>query len=121
MAIEFLKGQPTSVPKVMHEEVMEKGILPVEDDGAPVSPTENKVVVEKKILLAPEDGNERAEMILEVIKGIVKRNNASDFAGGGHPGAKAVTAELGWRVDQKEVGQVWLKHRQSILNPEKVT
>lgn len=109
-AIEFKKGVPTGVPRIMHAEVMEKGILPVEgpEQGAAVADA-------PKPMLAPDDAQERNDAILEVIKQIVKRNNASDFTGGGHPSAVSVSAAVGWKVDQKEVKDVWVKHREALI------
>lgn len=116
-AIGFKKGVPQYVPAQMYNEVMEKGILPVED-GKPVDPEKNEVIKpEVKVLLAPEDGFERDAKILEVIEAIVKRNAPGDFAGGGHPAASAISAVLGWRVDQKAVKKVWEANRQQVLNP----
>lgn len=109
-AIEFKKGVPTYVPRVMHSECLEKGILPVEAGDL------DKVVEDPKgPKLAPEDGMERADQILEVIKAIVKRNVSTDFTGGGHPSAEAVSASVGWKVDQKEVKDVWVKNREKVL------
>ena len=118
-AIAFEKGVPMQIPPAMVGEVLEKGILPVDAQGKAVDPGENEVVVEtSKVVLAPEDGFERSQKILEVIKAIVARNDAKDFAGP-TPSAIAVTAALGWKVDQKEVRQVWEKNRQALLNKEK--
>ncbi len=119
-AIEFVKGEPTYVPPAIRELVMEKGILPVDGEGKPVDPAENEVVVTPpRILLAPDDGDELEAAVLVVIKAIVARNNADDFAGGGHPSARAVTASLGYKVDQKTVKKVWEANREAILNPSK--
>jgi hypothetical protein len=102
----------------MYEEVMEKGILPVDDDGKAVDPVKNEVVQDPpKTVLTPENGETIDADILRVIKDIVKRNNSRDFAGGGHPHADTVSAALQYKVDQKMVSKVWEKHRQAILNP----
>lgn len=98
---------------MMHSEVMEKGIMPVDDHGE--VDTKHEIKLESKVVLAPEDGLERAKQILRVIEAIVARNNSKDFAGGGHPSAKAVSAALGWMTDQKEVSGVWKKHRETLL------
>jgi len=115
-SVEFKKGVPTRVPPGMHEEVMEKGIIPVNDDGSAVNPeTTEAVAAPKPVLLAPEDGAVRAKHIAGVLQAIVARNNPSDFTAGGTPSAAAVTAALGWRVDQKEVRQVWEKQREALI------
>ena len=109
-AIEFKKGVPTSVPRVMHAEVMEKGILPEE------GPEQGNAVADAAPpVLAPDDAEVRNDQILAVIKQIVKRNNAADFTGGGHPSATAVSAAVGWKVDQKEVKDVWVKSREALI------
>jgi len=115
-SVEFKKGVPTKVPPGMHDEVMEKGIIPVNDDGSAVNPETTEVVpAEKPVLLAPEDGAVRAKRIAEVFKALVARNNPSDFTAGGTPSATAVTAALGWKVDQKEVRTVWEKNREALI------
>lgn len=118
-SILFVKGIPTNCPKPMWDEVMEKGILPVDEVGAPVDPANNEVSVDvSTIKLAPEDGEERDEKILAVVKAIVKGNDAKNFTGGGRPTAKAVSNALGWQVDQKDVNAVWLANRQKLLAPD---
>lgn len=118
MAIKFIKGDPTYVPPKMHQEVMEKGILPVDEKGAAVDPHTHDagLAQEPRVLLAPDDGDEREVKILEVINALVKRNNPTDFTGGGMPSAKSITAALGWKVDSKEVKMVWEKHRRQVLH-----
>lgn len=117
-SIAFEKGVVTRVPAAMHEECMEKGILPVEADGSPVDPANNTVsATPLGVKLAPEDGDTRSVKILEVIQVMVKRNNSKDFTGGGRPLAKSVSMALGWTVDQKDVNAVWEKSREKILTP----
>lgn len=109
-AIEFKKGVPTPVPRIMHSEVLEKGILPEE------GPDQANAVEEPKAPnLAPDDAMVRYDAILGVIKQIVTRNNPSDFSGGGHPSASAVSASVGWKTDQKEVSDVWKKNREALI------
>lgn len=114
--LQFIKGVPMDVPRPLHAAVMEKGILPVEDDGSAIDPEKTEVgVPETKIVLAPEDQMERDDKILEVIKAIIVRNNPKDFTGGGQPSAAAISASLGWKVDQVEVRKVWENTRESLL------
>lgn len=109
-AIEFKKGVPTGVPRIMHAECLEKGILPEE------GPEQGNAVQDGPgPKLAPEDKMERDDAILAVIKAMVKRNNSNDFTGGGHPSATAVSASVGWKVDQKEVKDVWVKNREFLI------
>jgi len=115
-SVEFKKGVATRVPPGMHEEVMEKGLVPVNDDGSAIDAENTETVApEKPVLLAPEDGAERAKRILGVFKSLVARNNSTDFTAGGTPSAASVTSALGWKVDQKEVRQVWEKNRETLI------
>lgn len=114
-SIKFLKGVPTDVPRAMISEVMEKGILPVDEKGKTLDPEEVPVSEAPKVVLAPEDGYERHDKIYAVIKAIIERNSPKDFTGGGRPHAGSVTSALGWRVDQKEVNGVWEKHRAELI------
>lgn len=91
-AIEFKKGEPTHVPRSMHNEVMEKGVIPCDDAGA-LRAAEPAPVA--KVLLAPEDADERAEAIRAVMAQIVERNNSHDFSAGGVPSSSSVSAALG--------------------------
>lgn len=109
-SVEFKKGVPQYVPRVMHSECVEKGVLPVEAGDLDVVVADPKGPV-----LAPEDRLEREDAIMEVIKAIVKRNVSTDFTGGGHPSADAITAAVGWKVDQKEVKDIWVKNREKVL------
>lgn len=105
-SIEFKKGVPVEVNvKALHSKLLEVGILPDESEGKPgeVAPLPEPNAPK----LAPEDGEERADLITEVVIAMVDRNNSQDFTAGGHPNAEAVSAALGWKTDQKEVSAVW--------------
>lgn len=115
-SISFQRGVPIEVPRALHEEVMEKGAIPVEDDGQPVAPEKTDLGVKKAVVvLAPDDQFERDDKILEVISAMAKRSSAKDFTGAGHPRAQAVASVLRWAVDQKEVSAVWEKNRRDII------
>jgi hypothetical protein len=113
--IAFEKGQPTHVPKIMHAMALEKGILPCTKEGKPLDTPQIYSPEEAKVVLAPEDADERSEAIVKAMKAIVKRNNAKDFTSGSTPSASAVSLAVGWKVDPKEARQVWDKHRHDIL------
>lgn len=113
-SIRFLKGEPQEVPKSIRDEVMAIGILPVEAEDAKQVQKDVDAPDPNKPKLAPDDGAERAEAILKVIEAIVENNNPKDFTGGAVPSAASVTAALGWKTDQKEVGDVWKKNRERI-------
>lgn len=116
MAIAFKAGEPMALPRSMHEEAINKGILPVSDGVASAAETQTAMTpAEPKIVLPPDSADVREDQILDGIKAIVKRNVASDFTANGTPSANTLTAALGWKVDGKEVRKVWEKNRQQIL------
>lgn len=108
-SLEFKKGVPQHAPKPMHAELIEKGILPVADDGG-IDVEKLTEAVDgdaKKVVVTPEDADERAVAIETVIKALVEANNPADFTAGGVPSASSLTAALGWRVDLREVRTIW--------------
>lgn len=116
---QFKKGVPRDdvIPQ-MHQDLLNKGILPVDEENQPVDPATHEVAKEAdgpKILLRPEDGEERKAKILEVLRAIVKRNSSADFGAGGMPSPKSVTLALGWKVDNKDVSEVWKDHKAELL------
>ena len=112
-SIKFAKGVPTEVPYALRSEVMAIGILPVEEEGGPG--VADPIPEAPKRTSAPEGAEERDRAILDVIKDIVRRNSPKDFTGGGQPNASAVTLGLGWKVDQKDVRDIWVKNREELL------
>ena len=111
-SIQFEKGVPTHVPQRLHALVMEKGIMPCDAAGKPLDPSQvDDPSPVSAVVLAPEETEERAAKILEVIQAIVKRNNSKDFSAGNVPNSVAVTAALGWKVDAKEIRPVWDKFK----------
>jgi hypothetical protein len=107
-SIRFEKGKPTHVPRVMHEEVLNKGCVQCDGDAAPLPVDETDALPEKpKVLLAPDDADERAEAIKAVMEQVRDRNSSADFTAGGVPSAAALTAALGWKVDAKEIRPLW--------------
>lgn len=117
-SIDFVKGEPTHVPPAMHAAAMERGAMPCDEKGETLDVAQSPVKEEPKILLAPEDADERNAKILEVVTALAKRNNPKDFSAGGVPRAASVSASLGWRVDQGEVTAVWRAHKAAILAQE---
>lgn len=115
-AIRFVKGQPQDVPQSMVQEVLDRGILPVEDSGEPIVAGETELVADPILKkMAPEDGDERRRRIVEVLAAIVKRNDSKEFTSGGMPAAGAVSMVLGWRVDSKEIKEIWKVERNTLL------
>jgi hypothetical protein len=116
-SIEFRKGVPTHVPRSMHSEVLEKGIIRCDAKGAPLDEEATAATLPepKAANEAPEEASDRADAILAVIKRVVERNNSKDFSAGGVPLAAVVTAQLGWRVDQTEIRPIWNKYKPEML------
>jgi hypothetical protein len=103
-AIRFVKGVPTDVPKALVAEAMEKGCVP----------TQPLEYVEPSADTAPTDQIERDTAIALAFKDIVRRNNISDFSGGGVPTREALKEYLGWEVQAKERSRVWDKIKPEI-------
>lgn len=114
-SIAFERGIPIHVPKRMHSEVMEKGCLPCDASGKILDAPEVEVTPVAKVLIAPEDADERNAAINTVMETIVKRNNPLDFSAGGVPSAQAVTLALGWKVDAREIRPLWNKMKQDMV------
>lgn len=114
-SLKFEKNVPMHVPKKMHPEVLEKGILACDKAGKALSLEDQPVDPEATIVLAPDDAEERAAKIEEAMMAIVKRNNPHDFSGGGVPSAGAVSVALGWKVDAKEIRPIWTRVKPSLV------
>lgn len=123
-AITFVKGKPTHVPTMMHQEAIERGLLACDDKGTPLPEKGEEIVEESEraseIKLAPSTREERDEAMAEVFKAMVKRNNSTEFTGGGTPNAEAVSMAIGFKVDQREVRALWLKMRPQLVGGGKV-
>jgi hypothetical protein len=119
-SIFFPKGVPTHVPRIMHSEVMEKGILPCDAKGntldAPAVAAMEPPAL--KIMVAPEDAEERTDQIRDALKALAAKGDSKDFTAGGIPSASATTAVLGWRVDAKEIRPVWAELKPEIVKSE---
>lgn len=100
--IEFKKGEPTYVPPDCYNEVIAVGAVPEEELAEPEAPAGGE----------PTDPVARRSALFDAFDAIVLRNNSSDFTAGGVPGAKAVTAVLGWSPDNKERTDAWNKYRE---------
>ena len=100
--IEFKKGEPTYVPPDCYDEVIAVGAVPEEELVEPEQPADSE----------PTDPVARRSALFDAFDAIVLRNNTNDFTAGGVPGAKAVTAVLGWAPDNKERTDAWNKYRE---------
>lgn len=100
--IEFKKGEPTYVPPDCYDEVIAIGAVPEEE----------LVEAEQPAGSEPTDLAARRSALFDAFDAIVLRNNPNDFTAGGVPGAKAVSAILGWAPDNKERTDAWNKYRE---------
>lgn len=115
-SIRFEKGKATYVPRAMHQEVIERGILPVDEGGSTdvskIDEITNPAGV--RVVVAPESQDERDDSIRQAIKAIVNRNRSEDFTAGGVPSSAAVSASLGWKVDIREIRPIWNAFKQEM-------
>lgn len=111
-SILFKKGVATYVPPIIRKECIEKGVLPVEGVEEATAVLE-EAEAGPKIVLSPEDPDERKDAIEKAAREIAKRNNSRDFTAGGVPSAQSISAALGFKVDQTEVKEVWV-----VLKPK---
>jgi hypothetical protein len=96
-AIEFKKGEPTHVPPEMWPAVQAIGAIP--EDELP----EEKVADTKE----PADPIERKKAIFKAFEQMVLVNDRESFTGTGAPHAKALEAQLGFKIDSKERDALW--------------
>lgn len=109
-AVRFEKGVPQFVPKSMHAEVLEKGILPAEDDTGEALNVEDDE--QARVILGLD---ERAQKIAEACTKVAETNRGDDFTAAGAPRADVVSQIAGFRTNSKEVGVVWAKIKPGIL------
>lgn len=96
-AIEFKKGVPTEVPKILHREAIAIGAIPeaqVEED-------------DKQVLEAPIDPSKRQEDILAAFELIVAKADREDFTAAGLPHPRAVSKIVGYTIQAKERDEAW--------------
>lgn len=114
-SIYFEKGVPTHCPREMHAEVMEKGIIPVEEADATAVTTKAAHVPKSD---EPDEPGDREDAITAAVQVLVARNNTKDFSAGGVPTSAAVSAVLGWRADAQSIRPVWDKLKRSMAVSE---
>ncbi len=101
-AIGFVKGQPTHVPKGMWNEVLAVGAVP-EDDLPEAAANTSK---------EPQDPGERQTMIFAAFEALVLGGKRESFSGTGVPHAKALAAQIGFIIDNKERDALWQEFKQ---------
>lgn len=104
----FKKGEPLPVPPIMVHECASIGAERV--DGKDVFKEPEPVAP------MPVDPSQRQLDIRKAIDGIVERNARDDFTAGGSPKVKAVSDEVGYKVDQSEVSRAWRVRAEELAN-----
>lgn len=98
-SVVFVKNKPTFVPNAIYQEAIAIGAQPA--DG-----TDPDVLKDEVKDNTPVDPAERAPLILAAIEAITARNAREDFTAAGTPTAAAVTKEVGFKVQAKEIAPV---------------
>lgn len=107
-AIEFKKGQPTSVPREAFKDVQAVGAVPADELDEVELPKVEEV-------LDPED---RKAMIFAAMEQLVTKGDRESFTGSGSPHAKAVSELAGFTVNAEERDAMWLAFRQANAGNE---
>lgn len=100
--IEFKAGEPTYVPPLMHKEVMDLGIDPVDDDYDPEADKKASGAVQR-----PVDPKELQAAVFVAFEKVLARGVREEFDASSAPHVKAVIKETGWKVTQKERDAFW--------------
>lgn len=111
-SIEFRKDEPVHVPPMCMAEAIAIGARMA--DGTDVE----NLPAEPKPITAPSDPEIRAKEIVKAFKTIVAKNDREDFMASGTPTSAAVSREVGFKVPNKEVSQVWSTEREKASIPE---
>lgn len=95
-SIEFIKGVPTTVPKIVYQDALNIGAQPAEGETLDILPPDGDND-------APTDGAERAEKIMAAMLRMFEKNERDDFTSAGAPRVDAVSKAVGWKVHAKEL------------------
>lgn len=104
--IAFKKGEATYVPPAMYQEVMAAGGVPDEELDLSKPAPKNGVV-------EPTAPDEREMALFIAFEAMVLRAKREEFSASGLPHPKALAAELGWTVPNKERDLAWVKFQTS--------
>lgn len=98
--IEFLPGEPRSVPPLLHAEAMRCGARPMEgQDVSHVAAPSAKAI--------SAQGDARTEQVIAAMDVIVEQNNRMDFGANRVPTAKAIFRNTGIELENKEREAMW--------------
>lgn len=108
--IAFKKGEPTHVPDGLVESAMARGAVPVEGETLPS-------VEEPKVAPTPI-GLQRKELIISAFETMIAKNERDAFSGAGLPKVAALNAELDFKVDVKEMRDLWRDYKAAVSSDE---
>jgi len=107
-SIEFKKGEPTYVPKMMWPAVLAVGIIPADE-----MPDDTE---KKEPVLTDE---ERKAKLSEAIAVLADENAREKFTGNGMPRTEAISDLSGVYIDAKERDALWTEYLQSKVSDDK--
>jgi hypothetical protein len=103
-SVRFEKGVPVDVPEVIIREAVAIGAVDAETAAPP------NVIQDKTPDNAPADPLEREAQIYKAIKALVEKNDTDDFTAANAPKAAALSRDLGYTVERKEIGPLWQRY-----------
>jgi hypothetical protein len=86
------------VPVSVQAEAIAAGLMPESELDEPL---------DKAVVKAPEDPAERQAAVFKAFDTLVERGDRDEFAGNGSPKPDAVSKELDWKIDAKELKTAW--------------
>jgi hypothetical protein len=101
--LDFKKGVPTHVPPECYAEVVAAGGIPEDGEELDLDPPKKEAKQE------PVDPVSRKKAIFDAFETLSLRGKRTDFTAGGAPHGKALEAELGWNVSNKERDLLWVE------------
>lgn len=110
-SVKFVKDEPTHVPPAIYQDALAIGAIP---------PNGDTPVVEERVKTdaAPADPADRAPLILAAIEVLVAAGNREDFTAAGSPTVNAVTKQVGFPVQSKEIASVWQTYHDKVATKE---
>lgn len=105
-AIQFVKGEPTFVPRLIEKEAIAIGAERV--DGGSTDPLAPEIPSKPEI-----HPDELKELMIAAFEDILATNNPKDFTAAGTPTVKAVERILGAAVDRADLVEAWTEYRAS--------
>ena len=103
-SIQFIKNQPVNVPELVVREAVAIGAVEAETEAPP------NVIEDAPADNSPADPLEREEQIFAAIKVLVEKNDTNDFTAANSPKAAALSREVGYTVERKEIGPLWQRY-----------